>query len=127
MPIKPENRGRYPQDWPQISAWIKVERAGGRCECMGECGRSAAHLDPEDSRCRNRHGEPRWGGAASQCMVVLTTAHLDHQPENCDPDNLLAMCEGCHLHHDRHHHARSREARRIALLGMEPLFDLAAS
>ncbi|PAM99602.1 hypothetical protein CJI59_22145 [Streptomyces sp. Alain-F2R5] len=32
MPIRPENRHRYPPDWPQISLAIK-ERAGWRCEC----------------------------------------------------------------------------------------------
>lgn len=37
MPIRPENRSRYPADWPQISLAIK-ERAGWRCECRGECG-----------------------------------------------------------------------------------------
>ncbi|MFL9658746.1 hypothetical protein ACJ7VE_34125 [Streptomyces sp. PB17] len=38
MPIRPENLHRYPRDWPQISARIRVERAGGRCECTGHCG-----------------------------------------------------------------------------------------
>lgn len=126
MPIRPENRERYPADWPAISLAIKRDRAGWRCECAGECGRPEAHL-ADDGRCRNRHGEPRWGGAPGQCAVVLTTAHLDHEPENCDPNNLLAMCEGCHLHYDRAHHAAGRERRRIDALGMDPLFDLAVS
>jgi len=34
MPIRPENRARYPKDWPAISASIRV-RAGNRCE---QCG-----------------------------------------------------------------------------------------
>lgn len=38
MPIRPENRERYPADWKAISAAIKA-RAGNRCECEGECGR----------------------------------------------------------------------------------------
>ncbi|KQT53330.1 hypothetical protein ASG62_25175 [Aureimonas sp. Leaf427] len=32
MPIKPEMRGFYPIDWPQLSASIRFRRAGGRCE-----------------------------------------------------------------------------------------------
>ena len=32
MPIKPENRHRYPKDWVSISARIRVERARNRCE-----------------------------------------------------------------------------------------------
>ncbi|WP_027815186.1 hypothetical protein [Paraburkholderia bannensis] len=31
MPIKPENRGRYPSNWKQIRAQI-LERAGNCCE-----------------------------------------------------------------------------------------------
>jgi hypothetical protein len=120
MPIRPENVDRYPPDWPAIAAAIKWDRAGGRCECAGECGRPAEHL-AEDGRCPNRHGAPAWGTGKT---VVLTTAHLDHQPENSDPSNLLAACSGCHLFYDRHHHARTRAATRIAALGMDALFEL---
>lgn len=122
MPIRPENRARYPKNWSEISAWVRFVRAGGRCECTGECGRASEHLAVDDGRCRNRHGQPRWRGTGIQCAVILTTAHRDHTPENCDPGNLLALCEGCHLHHDREHHARTRRESRIALLGMDPLF-----
>ncbi|MEO0435194.1 MAG: hypothetical protein AAF151_26280, partial [Cyanobacteria bacterium J06656_5] len=31
---------------------------------------------------------------------VLTVAHLDHRPENCDRDNLKALCSVCHLAYD---------------------------
>jgi hypothetical protein len=40
--------------------------------------------------------------------VVLTVAHLNHEPEDCRDENLRAMCQGCHLHYDREHHARTR-------------------
>jgi len=80
---------------------IRFTRAGGRCECEGECGRGT-----HDGRCPNLHGEPAYGTGSK---VVLTTAHLDHTPENCDDDNLKAMCQGCHLHYDRDHHKESRQ------------------
>lgn len=107
MPIRPENRSRYPADWKEISLAIK-DRAGWRCECTGECGRHEYHLD-DDGRCVNEHGRPAIGTGSK---VVLTTAHLDHTPENCEPENLRAMCQGCHLHYDREHHAETRAARR---------------
>ncbi len=100
MPIKPENRDRYPSNWREISEQIRVERAGGRCECEGECGRGT-----HDGRCPNMQGGAAYGTGS---IVILTTAHLDHQPENCADDNLRAMCQGCHLHYDRKHHAESR-------------------
>jgi hypothetical protein len=47
-------------------------------------------------------------------VVVLTTAHLNHTPEDCRPENLKAMCQGCHLHYDREHHAQTRARTRAA-------------
>lgn len=119
MPIRPENRCRYPADWRAISERIRFGRAGGRCECAGECGRG--HV----GRCERVHGH-LLGDKADGPTVVLTTAHLDHTPENCADENLKAMCQGCHLHYDREHHARTaaatRERQRTA--GMTPLFEV---
>ncbi|MDX3233384.1 hypothetical protein [Streptomyces sp. ME19-01-6] len=107
MPIRPENRDRYPDNWPEISEAIK-NRAAWRGECEGECGRGS-----HTGRCPNRHGQPAYGTGS---CVILTTAHLNHMPEHCEPENPRAMCQGCHLHHDQDHHARTRaEARRTAL------------
>lgn len=116
-PIRPENRNRYPADWPAISLAIK-ERGGWQCECLGECGRGT-----HEGRCPNRHGEPAYGTGSK---VVLTTAHRDHQPENVDPANLFAACQGCHLHYDREHHAQTAARTRAALAtaGMEPMFEV---
>jgi hypothetical protein len=99
MPIRPENRARYPDNWPEISADIR-KRAGDRCECHGECGRGT-----HAGRCPNVQAGAAYGTGST---VVLTVAHLDHQPEHCDPSNLKAMCQGCHLHYDRGHHAETR-------------------
>jgi hypothetical protein len=125
MPIRPENRHRYPQNWPLISQRIRFVRAGGRCECIGECGRGT-----HDGRCPNRHRGRAYGTGSA---VVLTTAHRDHTPENCTEENLTAMCQGCHLHYDREHHAATAKATRAAATAaalaaqMDPLFDLEIS
>ena len=79
-----------PADWPEIAKRIKTDRAGGQCECRGECG--DAH---PGGRCSAREGEfhPVHGGP-----TVLTCAHWpDHNPANCDDDNLRAWCRRCHL------------------------------
>lgn len=116
MPIRPENRARYPQDWPLISARIRNERAGGRCECEGECGRGV-----HAGRCMALNGQP---SPYTGTKVVLTVAHLDHTPENCDDANLKAMCQGCHLRYDAEHHAETAASTRAAELAeqMDPLF-----
>lgn len=117
MPIKPENRARYPRDWPQISLRIRRERAGDRCECRGECGHD------HDGRCRERNGQLH---SVTGSAVVLTVAHLDHTPENNREENLRAMCQRCHLAHDRPEHARNARrtfsARRVAALNNLELF-----
>jgi hypothetical protein len=45
--------------------------------------------------------------------IVLTIGHLDHTPENCDPENLRAWCQRCHLTYEAKHHAQNAyETRR---------------
>jgi hypothetical protein len=102
MPIKPENRGRYPKDWKAIVARIR-RRSGGRCECMGECG--LHRTTPGPRRCVEVNGtKAKW----ARGLVVLTVAHLDHIPEHCEDANLRDMCQRCHLRYDRKHHAGTR-------------------
>ena len=105
MPIKAENRKRYPKDWKDISLRIRFERAEGRCECRGECGHD------HGGRCDARHGLPH---PVTGSRVILTTAHRDHTPENCDDDNLFAACQRCHLAYDAEHHAKTRRATKEA-------------
>lgn len=102
MPIHPDNKGRYPSNWREISFRIRFERAEGRCECEGECGHD------HGGRCEARHGEPH---PVTESKVVLTTAHLNHTPEDCRDEVLKAMCQRCHLAYDREHHASSRRKR----------------
>lgn len=85
MPVKPENLKRYPKDWKAIRARI-LERAGNACEWCG-VPNGAAH--------------PKTGS-----KVVLTIAHVyDHAPEAASDGNLAALCQRCHLRHDRTRHA----------------------
>jgi len=73
----------------------------------------------EGGRCQNVHGKP---SVYTGAMVVLTTAHLDHIPENCQDDNLKAMCNGCHLWYDRDHHAETaRNTREAEERKLQPL------
>lgn len=105
MPIKPENRARYGHDWHAFSDRIRFERAGGRCECAGECGRGT-----HEARCPNTHGAPAYGTGST---VVLTVAHLTHEPECRDEDKVRAMCQACHLHYDRGHHVETARRTRM--------------
>lgn len=110
MPIKHENLSRYPKDWKAISKRIRFDRAQGRCECEGECGDRHGC----NGRCKALHGDPH---PITGSRVVLTVAHLDHQPEECGDANLKAMCQRCHLRYDAHHHATNARKTREAKAG----------
>lgn len=120
MPIRAENRARYPKNWREIRDAI-VARAEFRCECEGECG--LHRTNPGPRRCTERHGEyAKW----AKGPIVLTVAHLDHTPENCDPSNLKAMCQRCHLRYDVPHHAKSRRENHERDTGQGNLLNLVA-
>ena len=115
MPIRPENKARYPKDWPAISHRVR-ERAGNACE---ECGVGNYALggrtpdgrwhpaQPAGEKLARlkwpRPGEHAWcaGGLCLRIIrIVLTVAHLDHRPENCDDANLRCWCQRCHNRYD---------------------------
>lgn len=90
MPIRPENKNRYPKDWKQIRLRV-LERANNCCEFCGV---------------------PNYSIKENGTKVVLTIAHLDHTPENCDLSNLRALCQKCHLTYDAKHHASTAKHTR---------------
>lgn|GEM_PF-776292 len=100
MPISPDRRALYPTNWNAISAYVRFGRAQGRCECTGQCG--DRHCT---GRCEEHHGQEALSFSGP---VVLAAAHLDHDPTNNRADNVVALCQRCHIRHDRHHQAASR-------------------
>lgn len=132
MPIKPENRARYPKDWRHIRAAI-LERAGRKCEGCSVKQYAVAHWNGDEwcvdsssledgityAQARQIAAENSIGwepGMPKWIVVVLTVAHLDHTPENCDITNLRAWCQRCHLRYDAKLHqanaAKTRKARK---------------
>src|SRR5690606_29888023 len=99
MPMK---RELYPANWDEIALAIKCA-ADWKCQ---ECGK----------QCR-RPGEP-----FITHRNTLTTAHLDHNPENCDSSNLRALCAPCHLRYDAPAKARKRREKRLTSLSQFHLF-----
>jgi len=46
--------------------------------------------------------------------IVCTCAHLNHVAGDDRDENLMFLCQWCHLSYDSPHHARTREARKDA-------------
>jgi hypothetical protein len=135
VPIRPELRWLYPIDWPILSRIIRFGRAHGRCE---QCSRPHARgllqledgrwLDPERGIWRDDAGfEAAWPdleglARARERSVILGVAHLDHDPTNNRPNNLRALCQRCHLRHDRPEHLRRRRLHQQARKALGDLF-----
>jgi hypothetical protein len=138
MPIRPENRSRYPANWATEIRPAILARAGNRCErCKAPNGETIWRGEGQneqgtymlsdgevyDADDGSHIGQARMSDYVGRFItVVLTIAHLDHQPENCDPDNLRAWCQRCHLAYDQQHHAETAAATRRAKKASGDLF-----
>lgn len=143
VPIRPSEKARYPKEWPAISQRIR-ERAGNRCEFCGVQNYALGGRRKSDGAWMPAHpvgermlslvwprpGDVWWCGDVETqgkarlkiVKIVLTVAHLDHQPENCADENLKALCQRCHLVYDAKHHARNAAETRRAKMGCGDLF-----
>jgi hypothetical protein len=136
MPIRPDLRPFYRgATWSAIRRRI-LERAGGKFDGKGKYA-GGAHC--EQCRVPDRHlvargpfgtwsdgkswhnnrGEsmPHWAypfrlSHVREVKIVLTTAHLNHDPEDNRDENLKALCQWCHLHYDAPHHKQTRSTRK---------------
>lgn len=141
MPIKKENKNRYPANWKEIREQI-LARAKNCCEkCKAPNHTRIARGDGDDKGTyMNEDCEvfcDKTGSKLGQIHasnyhvlrmvdVVLTIAHLDHTPENCSPENLRAWCQKCHLNYDKDHHKKNSQITRHNNKKMDDLFYGAA-
>lgn len=86
MPI---NYSEYHPRWKKISYFIRHYRAKDKCEW---CGVENYSYRKDESASK----------------VVLTVAHIDHDKSNNSFFNLAALCQRCHLNHDRPYHIINR-------------------
>jgi 5-methylcytosine-specific restriction endonuclease McrA len=112
MPIKRENLKRYPADWKAISARIR-ERDGNRCKWCGVENGALGYREADGTfvETPGLQAEAARLDGHKVIRIVLTVAHVhDHAPENCEPDNLAALCQRCHNRHDLPNRRRNAAA-----------------
>lgn len=135
MPIKPENKKLYPENWREISESVK-ESQGHRCAFCGIPDKmivfrgwyhteSNERIEVYQDSFGNIYNaansdfleqdyfaeiSPKSGNPLQKAIkIVLTTAHLDHDPTNNAPENLKALCQRCHNRYDAKHRAETRK------------------
>jgi hypothetical protein len=122
----PMQRDLYPSDWDEIARSIK-EAAGWQCqECGRPCRRPGESIDNLVIRLQIDHyndwadeladwvEDDEFGYHEAPVRVgrfVLTVAHLNHQPADCHPENLRALCAPCHLRYDASQMALKRRLK----------------
>jgi len=95
MPIRPELRDWYGDEWQSVIRPRIHERDQERCKLCGI---------PRGGRKLNRYG--RW------YRVQLGVAHLNHLPWDNRDENLALLCSACHITHDAAHHRESQQIRK---------------
>ena len=100
MPIRKDMIDRYPKDWKLRSRFVREVRAQNQCEWCGAV---------------NKQPHP-----VTKSIVVLTCAHIfDHRPEAKSLLNLAALCNYCHLRHDREMHIINRRINKLKKIEAE--------
>lgn len=122
-----EKRKRYPKNWAFISADIRYNRANDRCERCGLPNGEIIQRLPNnrykimsfEELDRIQYYVEQWGSPINRVFkmlriskVVLTVAHLDHNEQNNDYSNLLALCQKCHFNHDKEDNIKRKSQAR---------------
>lgn len=133
MPIQPELRHFYGRVWQTVTRPRILARAGNKCEQCGKPNRRRVwvwkstgsqywtlmksrqlwHYCDQAGATGNFQliGGAQWR-TARRIRVVLTIAHLNHVAGDDRDENLKALCQWCHLNHDKEHHRETRAARK---------------
>lgn len=92
----PFEKSRYPDNWDEISLSIR-NQANWICQA---CGYACRRPDEPWTQFCERMGWNAFDPNHKRGQYVLTVAHLDQNPQNCDRANLKALCSICHLRYD---------------------------
>lgn len=134
MPIKPENKHRYPRNWRKIRHAI-LERAENHCEFCHVPNGAYRNKRTNDWTYDAGLAETWAMDGDKVTYIVLTTAHLDQTPENNDGmdadgpvlpvehSNLRALCQRCHNRHDAPNRIQNAARTRRAKQPTGDLFD----
>lgn len=133
-----EQQRQYPGGSIRSARWQRIRekvlaRANHRCE---NCGVRDRYFVAKDVDTREWFSYSDEGDEAVDAMrivdelggqlvqIILTIAHVNHDPHDNDLLNLKAWCQRCHNRHDAKHRGRNRRRRAWAKKAGGTLFDL---
>jgi hypothetical protein len=123
--MKQSSKARYNDDWLATASDIRLRRAKNRCEKCAlpyglivrkQRGKQAVPASPaelEQLEALKTEGMLKhWQRLKLLGLkqVVLSVAHLNHSEKDDRPENLLCLCQWCHLEYDRTDNAIRRYA-----------------
>lgn len=135
MPIRPENKDRYPKNW---KTEIRPRILGRACDsrgipCCEECGVPNYAIGYRDAKDKWWPCMPSDVGDVMEVgpdgteyravKIVLTIAHLSDEIEDCSDENLRAWCQRCHNRYDAPARRRGIQERAHAAKAVSDLFE----
>lgn len=100
---------QYPENWKWLSRQI-VSDAGNKCElCYAPNGAFIQRIKGAEYpwyKIDNTKPEDKF------TKVVLTVHHINHDKKDSTKQNLIALCQKCHLRLDLAHHMKNRRSAR---------------
>lgn len=127
----PVDYKKYPKNWKTEIRPDILKRAKNKCEICGVKNNEYGYRDPlgkfytvqETMDMLENTGYDIFSDVLSNqnfkdgnpkppIRIVLTISHTDHDITNNDYSNLKALCQKCHLNHDKDHHKASRRKKK---------------
>ena len=101
----PVNYLNYHPDWKDRIRPEVLKRANYKCQFCGVPNRSEVIRDKKGEWIQVDELVRKWakGKKAKIVRIVLTVAHLNHLVIDNREENLKALCQKCHINHDKEH------------------------
>ena len=108
----PCNYKEYPENWKWLSKQI-ISDAGNRCElCYAPNHELIVRKKDSGYPWQLAENVGDGGDYPKLTKVILTVHHIDSDKNNSKKQNLIALCQRCHLRLDLQKHMKNRRAAR---------------
>ncbi len=112
---------KYPANWKDVIRPDILRREQFHCKHCGIEHKARGYRDVARNFVKCDENLEIWAKRSGKRVftIILTIAHLDQDIKNNDYSNLAALCQKCHLHHDRPFNEVKRR-RRKEIQGFTP-------